>query len=58
MSTTAECFGQNVIRMPTMSATTPLMPRVARMVLIADFESSAESSENEAKTPDWTAAKT
>ncbi len=33
-----------------MSATTPLMPRVVRMVLIDDFESSAESTENEAKT--------
>ena len=49
MSTTAERSGQNVIRMPMMSATAPLMPRVVRMVLIDDFESSAASTENEAK---------
>ncbi len=33
-----------------MSATAPLMPSVARMVLIDDFESSDASSENDAKT--------
>ena len=34
-----------------MSATAPLMPSVARMVLIADFVSDDASSENDAKTP-------
>ena len=50
MITTAESFGQNVIRMPTMRETAPVIPRVVRTVLIADFDRSAESSENAAKT--------
>ena len=50
MITSSEFLGQKVIRMPTMRATAPLTPRVVRTVLIADFDSSAESSENAAKT--------